>query len=74
MLFRSAIPAALTAAAPILAKFSKFLKSIGIDPEDLIDVAKIALKKKVEDVLINQEEPIINKEQKYQNQAVESFG
>ena len=44
------------------------------DPEDLIDVAKIALKKKVEDVLINQEEPIINKEQKYQNQAVESFG
>ena len=69
-----AIPAALVAAAPILAKFTALLKSIGINPEDLVDVAKIALTKKTEDVLISQEAPVIKQEQQYQEQAVESFG
>jgi len=69
-----AIPAALTAASPILAKFAALLKSVGINPEDLVDVAKMAIKKKAEEVLIKQEAPVIKQEQEYQNQAVESFG
>ena len=69
-----AIPAALTAAAPILAKFASLLKSIGIDPQELVDVAKIAIKKKADEVLISQEEPIIKKDQEFQTEAIESFG
>lgn len=69
-----AIPAALTAAAPILAKFAALLKSVGINPEDLVDVAKTAISKKAEEVLIKQELPIIKQEQEYKTEAAEAFG
>lgn len=69
-----AIPTALVTAAPILAKFANLLKSIGINPEDLVDVAKIAISKKAEQTLIKQELPVIKQEQEYKTEAVETFG
>lgn len=64
----------LVTASPIIAKFVKLLKSVGINPKELTDIAKIAISKKAEQVLIKQETPIIKQEQEYKTEAVETFG
>jgi len=42
----TAVAAAITAAAPILAKAATFLKSVGINPAELVDIGKKALNEK----------------------------
>lgn len=64
----------LVASAPIIAKFVKLLKQVGIDPKELVDIAKTALQKKAEQVLIKQEGPVVKQQQQYQTEAAESFG
>lgn len=67
-------PAALLAtAAPIVASFTKFLKSIGIDPKELVEVAKDAVNKKAQELIANQVEAIEKVEEKYQEEANQIF-
>lgn len=63
----------LAASAPILVGVTKFLESIGIDPQDLIDVAKEAVSKKAKQILENQLVPQAETEEGYQESAEESF-
>lgn len=68
------LPASLaTAAAPILAAVAKFLKSIGIEPADLVDVAKGAISRKAKELLEEQLIPQSEREEEYQESAEETF-
>lgn len=65
--------AALTAAAsPLLIAVTKLLKSIGIDPEALVDIAKDALNRKAKEVFANKIAPAAAQEQEYSNEAQNS--
>jgi hypothetical protein len=67
-------PAALAAsAAPILAAIAKFLKSVGIEPQDLVDVAKSAINAKAKELLQGQMVPEAEQEETYQESANETF-
>jgi len=67
-------PAALAAsAAPILAAIAKFLKSVGIEPQDLVDVAKKAINAKAKELLQDQLVPEAETEESYQESANETF-
>lgn len=63
----------LVTAAPIVAAFVKILKSAGVDPKELTDVAKIAVNKKAQELLANQTEEVEETEQKYQEEADQTF-
>lgn len=63
------VPALLTAAAPLLAKVAKLLKSIGIDPAELVDVAKNAINNKAKEVFANTLAPRAAQEQQYADEA-----
>jgi hypothetical protein len=67
-------PATLAAtAAPILASFAKFLKSIGIEPKELVAVAKEAVNKKAQQLISNQVEKVEQVQEKYQQEANQIF-
>jgi hypothetical protein len=67
-------PAALLAsAAPIVAAFTKFLKSIGIEPKELVDVAKEAVNKKAQELIANQVEKVEQVQEQYQSEANQIF-
>ena len=67
-------PATLSAtAAPILAAFAKFLKNIGVDPKELVDVAKEAVNKKAQELIANQVEKVEEVQNKYQEEANKIF-
>ena len=67
-------PATLAAtAAPILAAFTKFLKSLGIEPKELVDVAKEAVNKKAQELIANQVEKVEQVQEKYQEEANQIF-
>lgn len=67
-------PAALLAtAAPIVAGFTKFLKSIGVDPKELVNVAKDAVNKKAQELIANQVEKVESVQEQYQEEANQIF-
>jgi hypothetical protein len=67
-------PATLAAtAAPILAGFAKFLKSIGVDPKQLVNVAKEAVNKKAQELIANQVEKVEQVQEQYQSEANQIF-
>lgn len=49
-----AIPTLLTTASPIIVAFAKMLKSAGIDPKELVQVGKMALNKKAQELISEQ--------------------
>jgi hypothetical protein len=63
----------IATAAPILAKVASFLKKIGIDPKDLVDLGKKAINAKAKELLSNQLIPEAEQEQEYEQQAEESI-
>ena len=60
-------------AAPILAAVVKFLKDIGIKPDELVAVAKEGINRKAKELIANQFESQAEQEEEYQQQAEESF-
>jgi hypothetical protein len=67
-------PAALlVSAAPIVAAFTKFLKSIGIEPKELVAVAKEAVNKKAQELIANQVENVEQVQEQYQSEANQIF-
>jgi len=56
----------MATAAPIIAAITKFLKSVGIEPEDLTDFAKRAINIKAKQLLENQLVPEAETEESYQ--------
>jgi hypothetical protein len=56
----------MASAAPILAAVSKFLKSVGIQPQDLTDFAKRAVSIKAKELLNNQLVPEARQEEEFQ--------
>jgi hypothetical protein len=63
------IPAAITAAAPLLAKLAQLLKSIGIDPAELVDVAKNAINDRAKEAFATALAPEAAQEQMYSKEA-----
>lgn len=59
------VTALMATAAPILAAVAKFLKSIGIEPQDLTDFAKRAINIKAKELLENQLVPEAETEESY---------
>lgn len=49
-----AIPTLIASAAPIIAAVTKFLKSVGIEPKDLVDVAKAGIQAKAKELIKKQ--------------------
>jgi len=60
-------------AAPILAAFTKFLKSLGIEPKELVAVAKEAVNKKAQELIANQVEKVEQIQEQYQSEANQIF-
>lgn len=50
----AAIPTMIASAAPIIAAVTKFLKSVGIEPKDLVDVAKAGIQAKAKELIKKQ--------------------
>ena len=65
----AAIPALLASAAPFLAKITKVLKELGINPKELVDVAKMAVNKKAQELISTQTEEAEQTEEEYQSEA-----
>jgi hypothetical protein len=65
--------AAAAAAAPIVAAVVKFLKDIGIKPEELVEVAKQGINRKAKELIAQQFVPKAEQEQEYEEQAEETF-
>jgi hypothetical protein len=65
------VTALMATAAPILAAVFKFLKSIGIEPQDLTDFAKRAINIKAKELLNNQLVPEAETEETYQESVNE---
>jgi len=63
----------LVTAAPIVAAFVKELKKAGIDPQELTDVAKIAINKKAQQLLADQTEEVEKVENQYEQEAEQTF-
>lgn len=55
----------MATAAPIIAAVTKFLKSVGIEPQDLVDFGKRAISMKAKELLENQMVPQAETEQEY---------
>lgn len=68
-----AIPTLLASAAPIIAKLVKLLKSVGIEPGDIIDVAKMAVNKKAQELAANALVPKAEEQEEQEETAAESF-
>ena len=68
-----AVGTLLASAAPILAAVTKFLKSVGIEPQDLVDVAKKAVNAKAKQLLENQIVPEAEQEQQFEEEANQTF-
>lgn len=57
------VAAIIAAAAPIIASIGKFLKDIGIDPEQLLELGKQKLQEKAQSLVLNKEEENILNDQ-----------
>lgn len=67
-------PATLLAtAAPIVAAFVAMLKKAGVNPEELVDVAKTALNKKAQELIADQTEEVESQENQYQQETNQIF-
>jgi len=66
------VTALMASAAPILAAVAKFLKSVGIEPQDLTDFAKRAINIKAKELLENQLVPEAETEETYQESVNET--
>jgi hypothetical protein len=65
--------AAAAAAAPIVAAVVKFLKDVGIKPEELVAVAKEGINRKAKELIAQQFVPKAEREAEFEEQAEESF-
>ena len=63
----------IATAAPILVKVAEFLKKIGIEPKDLVELGKKAISAKAKQLLENQLIPQAEQEQEYEQEAEESI-
>jgi hypothetical protein len=63
----------IATAAPILIKVADFLKKVGINPQDLVDLGKKAINAKAKQLLENQLIPQAETEQEYEQEAEESI-
>jgi len=63
----------LVTAAPIIAAFVKALKDAGVDPQELVDVAKMAVNKKAQQLIADQTEAVESQESEYQQEAEQTF-
>jgi hypothetical protein len=59
----------VTAAAPLLAKVAKLLKSIGIDPKELVNIAKDAISDRAKEAFAQTLAPKAAQEQEYADEA-----
>jgi len=66
------VTALMATAAPIIAAVTKFLKSIGIEPQDLTDFAKRAINIKAKELLEGQIVPEAETEESYQESLNET--
>jgi hypothetical protein len=64
-----AIPTLLASASPLIIKFTNLLKSIGINPKELVEVGAEALKRKAQEVLEDQIEPQVEQQAEYEEEA-----
>ncbi len=60
-------------AAPILAAVANFLKSIGIKPEEIVQVAKEGINRKAKELISQQFVPKAEREAEYEVEAEETF-
>ena len=67
------LPALLAAAAPIIAKLASLLKSVGIDPQEIVQVAKNAINAKAQQLAAKALVPKAEQEEEYEEEADESF-
>lgn len=63
--------AAAVAAAPIILKIVDFLKKIGVDPADLVDIAKKGISEKAKQLIAEKVTPEIAQEYEYETNADE---
>jgi len=67
------VGALIASAAPILVKVADFLKKLGIDPKELVEVGKKALNQKAKQLLEQQLIPEAEQEQEYEESANETI-
>jgi hypothetical protein len=63
----------IASAAPILVKVAEFLKKIGIEPKDLVELGKKAINAKAKQLIENQLIPQAETEQQYEDEANQSI-
>jgi hypothetical protein len=67
------LPVILASAAPIIAKAVKLLRSIGINPEELVQVAKNAVNAKAQELAAKALVPKAEQEEEYEEEADAGF-